>query len=307
MAKTATKTDTVPGKAKPAGKKTLTTTGGLDDLSALVATTKELEDTERAKTGSTNSFITLVKPNGQVLDKNNPAYMKDVKPFDYVIASKKLKISDKKQCVDATILGMFKVYAEKAKKERENEMAKTVQFWAPDDAVQYELSEGSQFERQLPNGNVLIPVHWVFLYLHNHPNVEGALLPFQSKGNAIYRDLEKLVKAESSVCTQLRVSVSNQGIYNEKFKKTDYYPAFEIVGKNYEITDDGKVRKAKDSNLDAETLKEILVRSKELYESYAQHKMVAKHAALPAPEGRPALTAGKAAYGNGDDDESVSF
>ena len=234
--------------------------------------------------------------------------MKDVKPLDYVIASKKLKISDKKQCVDATILGMFKVYAEKARTDKENEMAKTVRFWMPDDAVQHPVTPGGIFERELPNGNVLIPVHWVFLYLHEHPEIESCLLSFQSKGNAIYTQLEKTVKAESSVCTELRFSISNQDSYSEKYKKTDYYPKFEIVGHNYKLTEDGRVVKAKDSQVDAATLKEILVRSKKLYEDYSGLKMVTKQAALPVPNNRPALPAGKGGFVDGDDeDENVSF
>lgn len=314
MAKTitATKTKTASGRSKvsiPAGKKqmTKTTTSGTDELSELVAASKKLEDEERAKTGGQNNFITLVKANGRVLDKNNPAYMKDVKPLDFVIASKRLKISDKKQCVDATIIGMFKVYAERAKKESENEMARTVRFWLPEDAAQYPVTQGSIFERGLPNSNVLIPVHWVFLYLHAFPEIADCLLPFQSKGNAIYTQLEKTIKAESSVCTELRFSISHQDIYNETFKKTDYYPKFDIVGHNYKFTDDNKVVKTKDSAVDAETLKEILTRSKKLYEDFAALKIVAKQTALPAPDSRLALTAGKGGYEEDDGDENVSF
>ena len=315
MAKTntATKTKTASGKAKtaaPAGKKpaTKTTTSGLDELSMLAVAGKNMEDVERAKTGSQNSFITLVKTNGQVLDKNNPAFMKGVKPLDYVIASKKLVVSDKKQCIDATIIGMFKIYSEVVKGDKDSEMPKTVRFWMPEDAAQYPVTPGGIFERELPNGNVLTPCHWVFLYLHDHPEIEDGMIAFRSKGNAIYSQLEKLIKAESSVCTELRFSISHQDIYNEKYRKTDYYPKFEIAGHNYKLTEDGKVVKTKDSNVDMTTLKEILTRAKKVYEDYSEMKMVSRREALPAPNGRPALPAGKGGYENDDDeDENVSF
>jgi hypothetical protein len=205
---------------------------------------------------------------------------------------------------------MFKIYAEVKKKEKDNEMPTTVGFWMPDDAAQFPVTPGGIFDRELPNGNILQPVHWVFLYLHDHPEVEDGLVSFRSKGNSIYAQLEKLVKAESSVCTELRFSVSSQDIYNEPYKKTDYYPKFEITGHNYKLTDDGKIVKTKDSSLDMVTLKEILSRSKKVYEDYKQMKMIAKKnvQALLGSPGRQALPAGKGNYENGDgEDENVNF
>jgi hypothetical protein len=280
--------------------------GNADELSSLALAGKELEDEQRAQTGSQNSFITLVKANGQVLDKNNPAFMKGVKPLDYVITSKKLKLGAR---LDATILGMFKVYAEVKKGDSDKEMPKTVAFWMPDQAMQFGIAPGSIFDRELPNGNVLQPVHWVFVYLHDYPEVDDGIIAFRSKGNSIYAALQKLVKAESTVCTELRFEVSNQDIYNEKYRKTDYYPRFEIVGRNYTLTGDGKVVPDKQSGPDRETLKEILSRARDVQASYKEMKMVARRnvGALTGPEPRRALPGGKAEYAADEDDEAVSF
>jgi hypothetical protein len=119
-----------------------------------------------------------------------------------------------------------------------------------------------------------------------------------------------MVKAESSVCTELRFSISSQDIYNEKYKKTDYYPKFEIAGRNYKLTEDGKIVKDKNSDLDMGTLKEILSRSKKVYEDYKQMKMIAKKnvTALLGTSGRPALPAGKGGYQDDDgEDGNVNF
>jgi hypothetical protein len=314
MAKTTTRT--APQKDAPAkaGRKASTATiGSVDDLSSLALAGKELEDEQRAQTGSQNSFITLVKANGQVLDKNNPAFMKGVKPLDYVITSKKLKLGAK---LDATILGMFKVYAEvkpsptNAKGQKE-EMDKTVAFWMPDQAMQFGIAPGSIFDRELPNGNILQPVHWVYVYLHDFPEVDDGIVAFRSKGNSIYAALQKLVKAESKVCTELRFEISNQDSYNEKYKKTDYYPKFEITGRNYTLTEDGKVVLDKQSGLDRETLKEILSRAKDKQSDYKGMKMVAERniKAITGPEPRRALPAGKGGYEEDEEDgeEAVSF
>jgi len=309
MAKAATKTDVAPAKRvatrfPDTGKKQTVKPVGSDDLSALVLANKEMEDAERAKTGSQNSFITLVKANSGIVDKNNPNFIKGVKPLDYAIASKKLGLGKE---LDVTIIGMFKIYGEVAKKEKDSDMPKTVKFWMPDDAAQYPV-EGI-FDRPLPNGNLLQPRHWVFVYLHDHPEIDDGLIAFGGKGNKIYTQLEKLIKAESSVCTELRFTVTHQDIYNEDYKKTDYYPKFEITGHNYKLTEDGKVVKAKDSKVDADTLREILTRSHKVQKDYQEMKMVAKQTirALPAPTGRAALSAGKSAYEDDGGDEAVSF
>jgi hypothetical protein len=305
-----TASKTAPKKDAPvkAGRKPSAAAagGGDDELLSLALAGKELEDEQRAQTGSQNSFITLVKANGQVLDKNNPAFMKGVKPLDYVITSKKLKLGAK---LDATILGMFKVYAEVKKGDTDKEMPKTVAFWMPDQAMQFEIAPGSIFDRELPNGNVLQPVHWVFLYLHDFPEVDDGIVAFRSKGNSIYAALQKLVKAESAVCTELRFEVSNQDIYNEKYRKTDYYPKFEITGRNYRITEDGKFVLDKQSGLDRETLKEILSRAKDMQSNYKDMRLVAKRniEALTGPAPRKALPAGKGGYEEDAEEEAVNF
>jgi hypothetical protein len=277
-----------------------------DELSSLALEGKALEDEQRAQTGSQNSFLTLVKANGQVLDKNNPAFMKGVKPLDYVIASKKLRLGSR---LDATILGMFKVYAEVKKGDTDKEMPKTVAFWMPDQAVQFEVAPGSIFDRELPNGNVLQPVHWVFVYLHDFSEIDDGIIAFRSKGNSIYASLQKLVKVESTVCTELRFEVSNQEIYNEKYRKTDYYPKFEVVGRNYLLTEDGKVILDRQSGLSRETLKVILSRAKDIQASYKEMRMVAKRnvEALTGPAPRKALPAGGADYAEDTDDGGVRF
>jgi len=307
MAKTATATKAKPASSKsvPTGKKSTTTASSIaDDLSALVATNKALEDEQRAQMGSQNSFITLVKANSKIVDPNEKEhYIKGVKPLDYVIASKKLALG---KALDVTILGMYKVYSEVKKKERESEMAKTVKFWLPEDAENFPV-EG-MFDRPLPNGNILQPGHWLHVYLHEHPEIEDAYITFRSKGNSIYTALTKVIKAESKLCTELRFKVTSQAVQNKAYDKIDYYPKFEIVGRNYSVDDSGKVTKPKDSKLDAETLKRILILSQECMEGYSKGRLVGKQnvqALLGAPV-RPALPAGKAEYKE-DEDEAVNF
>jgi hypothetical protein len=207
---------------------------------------------------------------------------------------------------------MFKLYAETAKKEKENDMAPTVGFWMPDDAMQIPLQ--GIFDRPLPNGNVLKPVHWVYVYLHDNPDIEDGMLAFRSTGNSVYAALEKLIKSESSICTELRFTVTKQAIKNETYKTTNYYPKFEISGRNFKMDENGKVLPVK-GGLKADEIKEILKRSNKVQKDYAEMKLVAKknniQALIGSGQGRPALAAGKggkAAYPDDDDeDEEQNF
>jgi hypothetical protein len=257
-----------PAKRAPVKKQAAVDEAELEELSALAASAKELEDEERAKSGSNSLFITLVQGNSNILVEGDPRHVKGVKLHDYVIAQKKLLLGPS---LDATVLGHFKLYAEKKKKERENEMAPTVQFWMPEQAEDVPIGPGEIFARPLTNGNVLLPVHWVFLYLHGHPELEGVVLPFQSTGNRIYEQLKKQIKAETKICTELRFKIGKQGIHNDDYKTTYYFPAFTAVGKNFTMDDDGRLSL---ESVDAATAKEILKRSKELQEDYAAGRIV---------------------------------
>jgi hypothetical protein len=295
---------------KPAAKdaaRSAVKDGDLDELSALAATAKELEDTERAKTGGNSLFITLVQGNSSILAEGDPRYLKGVKMHDYVIAQNKLRLG---ATLDATVIGVFKLYEEKARREKDNEMAPTVGFWMPEQAEQVPLGEGEIFARPLTNGNILMPVHWVFLYLHDHPEIEGAMLSFRSTGNKVYDQLRKLLKAETRICTELRFTIGKQGIRNENFKKTNFYPEFNVSGRNFDYVNN-RVVPIK-GGLDAGTLKVILQRSKEIQEDYASCRLVAKRgtqtlaALIGAQEAVRALPAVQGEEDDGDH-ETTSF
>jgi hypothetical protein len=147
------------------------------------------------------------------------------------------------------------------------------------------------------------------VYLHDYPDIEDGIISFRSTGNSFCGELQKLIKAESAACTELRFEVTHQEHYSEKHKKTDYYPKFELVGRNYKLTDDGKVVIDKGSGLDKETLKEILARAKTFQSDYKESRMVSKRSVpeLASPPPRKALPGGNAGYEEEDDEENVAF
>jgi len=241
------------------------------DLNSLIAQAAQAEAVIRSESGSNLQWIKILDPSANELIPEDAAYIKGAKARDFVIASSKTRLG---QSMDATIVGMFKVFAEIEKPANANEMPKTVGYWHPSDAMQVPL-EGN-FDRPLANGHVLQPVHWVFLYLHDNPDIEGVVLSFRSTGNKYYNELEKLVKANSHIVPELRFTIGTQAVKNEKYNKTYYYPKFEIQAqRNCEYTPEGGLKSVK-GGLDKETLAEVLRRYGEVYQAFTGYTLVTK-------------------------------
>jgi hypothetical protein len=293
--------------AKPAkAAKAEAALDGFDELSVLAGKAKAMEDEERAKSGGSNAFIALVQGNSGILLEDDPRYIEGVALHDYVIPSKRLCLGAK---LDATVIGCFKLYEERAKKERDSDIAPTVGFWHPEDAEAVPVAPGEIFQRDLPNGNILMPVHWVFLYLHKYPDITGGLLAFRSTGNKVYKDLEKILKAESELCTQIRFTIGKQPIRNEKYNKTNYFPDFVILRRNFDYLD-GRVIPV-EGGLSREELKTVLERSHEVQEQYRNYQLVAKKRNIPALAGAslavPALAAGGQYERDNEGEETTTF
>ena len=279
-----------------------------DDLSRLAAEGKKIEDEERARTGSSLTWITCVQPGAGVLSKSNiEEYVKGVEEGDFFIKDRKLRIGE---IMRANLLGTFKVYGEIKKAETKNEMAQTVSFWHPDDADNIPL-EGN-FERPLANGNVLVPMHWVFLEI---PLADGtfvdAMLPFRSKGNSYFAAFEKLVKKASDISPQLQVEFKSVPDANNSFKKAYQYPVGSVIGKNFDYdSETGKVSLVKGGQ-NAQAVRRLLEKYNDLQTSYAGSKVVSRRnidkirELIPGNGGKKLLPAGSGTGGYADADEET--
>ena len=242
-----------------------------DGLNGLIAQAAQAEAVLRAESGSNLQWIKILDPSSNELIPEDAAYIKGAKARDLVISSSKTRLGPN---VDATIVGMFKVFAEVEKPAVQGDMPKTVGYWHPTDAMQIPL-EGN-FDRPLANGHVLQPVHWVFLYLHDHPEIEGVVISFRSTGNKYFNELEKVVKANSHIVPELRFNVTTQAVKNEKYNRTYYYPKFELQDqRNCAYSAEEGLRSVKDG-LDKDTLKEVLQRYGDLYKAFTEYTLVAR-------------------------------
>jgi hypothetical protein len=241
-----------------------------DDLSNLAGAVQQTEDELRAQSGSSLTWLRVIQPGAEQLTEGTAVYIRGAKAGDFLITEKNILLKK----VDATVLGFFKVYTEKKPGATASEMDATVGFWLSEDAEQIPLGEGNNFKRYLTNGNYLAPTHWVFLYLHDHPELEDVLMPFQSIGNVYYKELVKMIKGASTISAEIRLSFGTVPQRNEEFKKTNFYPKAEVTGKNFDFVE-GKVALCK-GGLKADEIKVILTRAGVLQKSYMDSKLVSK-------------------------------
>jgi hypothetical protein len=284
------------GKAAPAGaKKTAATAKSqateksappakkaasvdLASLGDLLGKQIDLEAEERAKSGQSGLFISIAQGNTKMLKPRDPAFVPGLNLYDFVIPSKKLVLGKEFKC---TVLAMCKVYAEtvpKGSEGNDTDMDKVVKYWLPDDAEQ--IPEEAPFTRPLPNGNVLRPQHWVYVYIHGHEDVEGALFGFKSIGNQVYTQLNKLIKGASRSCTELRFTVTQQEIVANG-GQTNFYPLFEIDGRNFELDEDTNIPSKTKGGLSEAEIAEVITRSAQIFEDYKNLKIVSRQA-LPS-------------------------
>lgn len=292
-------TKKTPAKQEKAG---VPATQGAD-LNAMIAQAAQAEATIRAESGSNLLWLKILDPSANELVEGDVAYIKGAKARDYVIASSKTRLG---QTLDATIVGMFKVFAEVKPAASKAEMPKTVGYWHPADAMQVPL-EGN-FDRPLANGNVLQPVHWVFLYLHDNPELEGVVLSFRSTGNKYYNELEKLVKANSKIAPELRITIGTQAVKNETYNKTYYYPKFDLQPqRNCAYSPETGLQSVK-GGLSKDELMDVMQRYTEMYKAFTEYTMVAKRqniaGLIPGAQSR---TVAEIAEDDSSDGEAVRF
>jgi hypothetical protein len=291
-------------------------TDDLDELSGLVAQSGQLEAENRDVGGRDLSYINIIsKATDPALNTKNPdTLIKGAKIGGFIIPKHKLSLG---LTFQATILGMFKIYedtipgepTEAQKKSGQDPMRRIVGMWMPDDAANIEV-EGI-FDRPYlgrdGKQHILRPAHWVYLAVKGHEDIEDTIITFRSKGNAVYADLQKLVRdAGVTSVTELLVTVSTQQIEAKEYNTAYLYPDFSIAGRNYEFAD-GKIKILK-NGMDKETLAKIIKRSNFMLNEYAGNKMVAKKqnlAGLIAGSAPKQITAGKNASYKDDEEEGV--
>jgi len=305
-------------KASAPTKAVAKSSGRLASLNEKVAQTVRYEQENRDVSGRQYNYLKIIgnSANDPITKEGKPEYIKGAKEGVWVIPSQKLLLG---KAVTLSIKGMFKVYEDsipgqkKDPKSKQEPMRQVIAYWLPQDAEQIPL-EGI-FERPYRGkdgvDHILKPVHWMFVYLHEHPEIEDAVITFRSTGNRIYKEVQKLIAANATTATELRFTMTHQEIAAEGWDKDYLYPLFEIDGRNYDYEDE-KISLCK-GGMDEDELADFIEASFKVNEDYALAKIVTRKgniAAMIAGYTAPALedkTGWKKGYEDDGDAKPAKF
>jgi hypothetical protein len=213
---------------------------------------------------------------------------------------------------DVTVLGIFKLYSicgpDTVDKNNNRTPGKLKRYVMPEDAVQ--IRDKSQamgypcdnFNTELPNGDVMRPIHWIYLYLHDAPDIDNAILSLRSGNNKVATAVSKTIQQSgASHSAELRFTLS---AVEESNDKSEWFsPCFELQEqRNFKI-EDGDVRTVKGGFSKTE-IEETLRRSNEQRKAYTTSALVGSYsvASVFGSEPKKALAQPASKYEDEDDD-----
>ena len=163
----------VSAKEKESEKKAVQAVND-DDLQALLAQSEKLQETEFAEDGVQFQYILLAKVGSKALKKSNAQmYIKGLAMGDFYLQKEKVNLGD---AVKVVPLAFITIYNEVDFDGNDN---KFFGKWTSEQAKQYPLVEGSYYNRALPNGNILVPVHLVLVEVLGHEELDRAAIAYK--------------------------------------------------------------------------------------------------------------------------------
>lgn len=204
-------------KNQTEGKEVTTVTSD-EELAVLLAKNTELSAKENEGVGVKADYILLAKQGTKSLMKSQEEiYIKGLAIGDFFVdpKGKKINLGD---TLDVVPLAFITLYQEKYGTGQD---AKFFGVWNKEQAVLFPLADGSYFNRQLPNGHLLIPVNWVMVTVIGHRELENAVIAFKSTGSRIWKKWKEDAKGRSSSSATLVYTIKEEEQSNGNFEWTD--------------------------------------------------------------------------------------
>lgn len=229
-----------------------------ETLAELIAKNSKLQEKEAEGNGVKADYILLAKPASKVLKKSDKEmYIAGLGIGDFYCDPKGKKINLGSE-LKVVPLAFITLYQEKDSTAQD---ARFFGVWNKEQAVTFPVADGSYFNRQLPNGHILVPVNWVCVTVIGHHELENAVIAFKSTGSRIWKAWKEDANKRSSSSATLVYRVFEETYNNDKFDWTDF--GFEFV-----------------ENLLETNEKEAffcLTKSNEIRDSYNRHTFVGNH------------------------------
>lgn len=194
-----------------------------EELKALMDTNAKLQEKENEGDGVKADYLLLAKDGSKALKKKETElYIEGLEEGDIYIQKDKLNLGKKLKVVPLAFVTLY---------NEQSGTGKDAQFfgrWNKEQALLFDLVEGNNFNRQLPNGHILVPVNWVMVEVLGHKEIENAVIAFKSTGSRIWRKWKEDAKNRSSSSATLIYNIFEEEYENADYEWTDF--GFEYDG-----------------------------------------------------------------------------
>ena len=188
-----------------------------EQLAELVKQNSKLQEKESEGEGVKADYILLAKAGTKALKRTEKdLYIEGLAVGDIFIQKEKLNLGARLKVVP---LAFITIYNER---ESADQNAKFFGVWNKEQAVSFPLAEGSYFNRQLPNGHILVPVNWVMVNVIGHREIENGVIAFKSTGSRIWKKWKEDAKERSGSSATLVYEIFEESYKNDNYDWTDF-------------------------------------------------------------------------------------
>lgn len=259
-----------------------------EELAGLLAQNQKLQEKENEGEGIKADYLILAKTGTKALQRSRKEYVQGLQIGDIFLQKDKKILGTELKVVPLAFITLYQ------EKESTVQDAKFFGMWNKEQAVTFPVADGSYFNRQLPNGHILVPVNWVCVTVIGHHEIENAVIAFKSTGSRIWKKFKEDAKSRSGSSATLVYKIFEESYSKDKFEWTDF--GFEFVGSLLE--------------LDKEEAVYCLRKSNAIREAYEKATLVGNHDVSALTAKKPASLiedASEVADSYDDDMEEMGF
>ena len=258
-----------------------------EELAGLLAQNQKLQEKESEDDGVKADYLLLAKPNTKALQRSQKdLYIQGLQIGDIFLQKDKKVLGAELKVVPLAFITLYQ------EKESVAKDAKFFGMWNKEQAVTFPVADDSYFNRQLPNGHILVPVNWVCVTVIGHHEIENAVIAFKSTGSRIWKKWKEDAKERSGSSATLVYKIHEETYSNDKYDWTDF--GFEYV----------------ESLLETDKAEAVycLKKSNAIRESYEKAMLVGNHDVSALTAKKPAaLIEDASEVANSYDDEYEGF
>lgn len=217
------------------------TTVSDDELAGLLAQNQKLQEKENEGEGIKADYLLLAKAGTKALKRSQKdLYIPDLEIGDIFLQKDKKLLGEKLKVVPLAFISLYQ------EKDGTGQEAEFFGMWNKEQAVTFPVADGSYYNRQLPNGHILVPVNWVMVTVIGHHEIENAVIAFKSTGSRIWKKWKEDAKNRSSSSATLVYKIFEEAYSNKDYDWTDF--GFEYVESLLETDKEEAVYCLKKSN-----------------------------------------------------------